>query len=620
MDLYAAIHLDPRLLFMHRIGSVFYAFRFPRIHADLAQRRRTQIRLAQRSYRQRKENTISGLSTRVLSLEHTIEDMSKVFQEFHEKAVESQALNTTVADNLADSLQRFVELAKNGTHVSAESDEGEDESGKRVSDVLSSRNVRPKEHSTRQELGSPEVAPMSLLGYQAVYDESDEETSLVNTTSFEGFENIGWDPVQRQNFEAVNKDSEQYGETTSTARLQQASQNPDRISEPAPGDQDMQQYRALIPEVIEEGRDWDPKPKNRPFISVWHPTITQAQALSSLLVARELPLPQSYSFYESSFARRLIRAAYESFLYVTDPAIINRACNFTFCFTSSPDLRKALLGLLGRSKTENLESWKNISQYHLGGAGLHFPRVRGVGIDASSEPPPDWVQDTYIGPRPPIDVETPLPSTMTMAEIIEHVGFEGEWFDANDVEHYLRTKGLYLDGLSRIVEVKEPDEAYVPRLDSGAEANQDLAGGGTVGSPFSSMDGMSPPGSPENSHKMPSLFVDGVDNDYFWDQESMRVPALSNAMPGLNMDIDHSYGQASGKAFEPVFDPKASFQGQMPTFNPKAKKFLDVEKFLESKFLLKNLSGPQFLLTRSASDLAVIRLSLSYAWVSTQCD
>ena len=52
-----------------------------------ADRRRTQIRLAQRAYRNRKETTISALKKRVGELERTIEKMNKSFLKFHDNAI-----------------------------------------------------------------------------------------------------------------------------------------------------------------------------------------------------------------------------------------------------------------------------------------------------------------------------------------------------------------------------------------------------------------------------------------------------------------------------------------------------------------------------------------------------
>jgi len=58
-----------------------------------------------------------------------------------------------------------------------------------------------------------------------------------------------------------------------------------------------------------------------------------------------------------------------------------------------------------------------------------------------------------MGPRRSTIAETPVPDSMTVKEIIEMVGFQGEWFDPNDVEHYLNSKGLVLDEQSSWAEL-----------------------------------------------------------------------------------------------------------------------------------------------------------------------
>ncbi|KAH0559870.1 hypothetical protein GP486_003618, partial [Trichoglossum hirsutum] len=57
--------------------------------ATAADRRRTQIRLAQRAYRLRKETTISTLKERLSELQSAIEDMSKSFLKFNDNAMSS---------------------------------------------------------------------------------------------------------------------------------------------------------------------------------------------------------------------------------------------------------------------------------------------------------------------------------------------------------------------------------------------------------------------------------------------------------------------------------------------------------------------------------------------------
>jgi GAF domain-containing protein len=79
-----------------------------------ADRRRTQIRLAQRAYRHRKETTISALKQQVAALQATIEQMNKTFLDLHDNLIEAgiTTSHVRVARQLKMATQEFVSLAK----------------------------------------------------------------------------------------------------------------------------------------------------------------------------------------------------------------------------------------------------------------------------------------------------------------------------------------------------------------------------------------------------------------------------------------------------------------------------------------------------------------------------
>ncbi|CRG91513.1 hypothetical protein PISL3812_08562 [Talaromyces islandicus] len=61
---------------------------------NAAERRRTQIRLAQRAYRSRKEATISSLNDRVSEIDSAVEAMARSFASFHDKLINSELLES----------------------------------------------------------------------------------------------------------------------------------------------------------------------------------------------------------------------------------------------------------------------------------------------------------------------------------------------------------------------------------------------------------------------------------------------------------------------------------------------------------------------------------------------
>ena len=176
-------------------------------------------------------------------------------------------------------------------------------------------------------------------------------------------------------------------------------------------------------------------------------------------IAEEMASPSSYSFRETSFVRRLMRSSLEA-AYMTmlnpRPEDVERLCTYAFCFLHKPMLMAYFKAVMARTAGENLELWA-VPLYHVGNAGLHYPRD---GIDASSPVPAGWAQPAPIGPSMPRRGSTPIPDSMSSSEIVDYAGVGGEWFDSNDVEQYLRTKGLKLDAQSSWVEIIDPSEDH----------------------------------------------------------------------------------------------------------------------------------------------------------------
>ncbi|KAK6496677.1 hypothetical protein TWF481_001666 [Arthrobotrys musiformis] len=93
-----------------------------------AERRRTQIRLAQRAYRQRKETTIASLKTRVEDLESTIETMLNHFFEIHDSAIEHKLVEAhpQFGQTLRSATEKILALSKEiGTSAGGGEDGGD---------------------------------------------------------------------------------------------------------------------------------------------------------------------------------------------------------------------------------------------------------------------------------------------------------------------------------------------------------------------------------------------------------------------------------------------------------------------------------------------------------------
>lgn len=79
--------------------------------ASPSDRRRTQIRVAQRAYRQRKEGTLDGLRKRVSDLTNTIEMMNDIFGDCRNRLLNAGILNDQMRD-LCDVAGQFDALVR----------------------------------------------------------------------------------------------------------------------------------------------------------------------------------------------------------------------------------------------------------------------------------------------------------------------------------------------------------------------------------------------------------------------------------------------------------------------------------------------------------------------------
>lgn len=284
------------------------------------------------------------------------------------------------------------------------------------------------------------------------------------------------------------------------------------------------------------------------------------------------PLPLSYSYQETSFARRLLRTALEgAYRLLTNPNTRTEDliyfCKHTFTWTNRKNCLQWLEDALTRTARESLEYW-GAPQLHIGGAGLHYTRT---GFDTGSSPPPGWAANSPMGPLPFMAPENPLGGSLQSANITEAIGFEGEWFDSNDVEQYLRTKGLFLDGQSSYVEldadlaVEQASEANIPMMGSPTESSRDSNG--------------YPPSPPTQD----SILLDGPvfeKNVSLWNDEMSMMPSFDELDGGSLWDTSIPPGSkelGNPGLFESTAEPL-----RKSSYSKKSKKYIDVEKFIIS--------------------------------------
>ncbi|GAD94770.1 AT DNA binding protein, putative [Paecilomyces variotii No. 5] len=116
-----------------------------------AQRRRTQVRLAQRAYRARNEANIAALKSRIAKLESALEQMGQTIVSFSDILIESQILasHPPIAESLRETVKTCLDLAKYGEECQEDiHDTQSPEHCLEVQDSINNQTL-PDNHSAR---------------------------------------------------------------------------------------------------------------------------------------------------------------------------------------------------------------------------------------------------------------------------------------------------------------------------------------------------------------------------------------------------------------------------------------------------------------------------------------
>lgn len=336
--------------------------------------------------------------------------MNKSFLNFNDNVISSGLLRSKpeLAQELRRTTERFLNLAKT---AAPDSDHEEDAMEDPVRETSPSASPRKASFSASMQptnARNHESRIEQPLGYEVTYEE------------------------------AENEDIEDI--STEANILRQSTSSPDR--------EDLERRRSTEQEwaLINTYQQYNFQvPDMSSFPNLLSPTVERPLKPQS---------PYTYSFQETTFARRLHRACLErAFRLLTNPAAdqeeLSRAFRFTFCFSNKKRMLLRFQELLKRGAGDSLENW-NVPFFRVGGAGTHYPRH-----DEQGKPiyPPNMHSPAKaFGPAPFLLVETPRDEE-TVTKMLEAIGFDGEWFDSHDVEQYLREKGIHLDGHSTFVDI-----------------------------------------------------------------------------------------------------------------------------------------------------------------------
>ncbi|KAI9785915.1 MAG: hypothetical protein M1839_008181 [Geoglossum umbratile] len=387
-----------------------------------ADRRRTQIRLAQRAYRLRKETTISSLKERVTELQSAIEGMNKSFLRFGDNAMSSGIMQERpdLVRDLREATEQFLMLARIA-NLDQENDfdeETEEGDGQDQENVVEDKPKTSSRRGTAKQSGqmppAPEGPKPDPWGYRVVQGEQ---------------------PLNRNGKRPSEPSSPEFQHDAPRRGWESASASRSPIPTTSEGTfgpvQTLQQYHAEIP---------SPDRYHDAFVS---------QQIAP-------PIPWTFSSQETTFARYLHRAAIERGYYLllspdSPPDEINRVFQFCFTWSDRNETLQRLRGMLSASTKECLEFWQ-APLTHIGGAGLRYPRKDALGNTKGLTGVTSPVRP--VGPMALANTVYAREKGLTPESILGFVGLEGEWFDCYDVESYLREKGVVLAGDSSFIEVE----------------------------------------------------------------------------------------------------------------------------------------------------------------------
>ena len=166
----------------------------------------------------------------------------------------------------------------------------------------------------------------------------------------------------------------------------------------------------------------------------------------------QLPPPPTHSYTELSLARRIHRGAAERALALISlenppPELLKNVFGFCGLYESKEAIKARLAGVIARSRKETLQQWRE-PFLHVGGAGTFYPLHES---DISGDLMPKFRTGYSMGPfSPPI-----LEASEKLHDMRCSVsGFDGEFFDPNDVEGYLRGRGLEIPPSADFVTVE----------------------------------------------------------------------------------------------------------------------------------------------------------------------
>ncbi|CAK3945749.1 Hypothetical predicted protein [Lecanosticta acicola] len=369
--------------------------RVEKLDQSIADRRRTQIRMAQRAYRQRKESTLEDLRKRVSDLTNTIELMNKAFLDCRDRLATSGLADSQTQD-MHETLEQYQNLMRCVRNPGEDMDHG-------IAPDLS----QPSSSSAMAGKDAVRASAMEPKNVASWMDQTAVDSQA--KTRISGAQCLGYTMYEPQGTKDINH-----------AMVMLNKSDPQAVTSASP----------------HHGTS------NGPALSLGGFSLGPPDSFG---VPATVTPPTTYSFNESTFAKRLHRACLEhAYQLLLDPQ--RRPATYGRVFKLSlmvKDRNKLILGikaLLSRPAHEDLDA--NATPIHVGGAGTHYPRRDANG---TFRPKKDSWNLGLVGPKTLALLESAAGDNLTADMAVEVAGFEGEWFDPYDVEGYLMEKGIHIN-------------------------------------------------------------------------------------------------------------------------------------------------------------------------------
>lgn len=385
------------------------------------ERRRTQIRLAQRAHRNRKEKAIKDLQARLDDLKDVTNEINSAYQNLFDYASQRGLLSQ--APEFGQQLQRLQSLIKQTHEDDSKLSDQESPEGNSDDNIRDAQG--PEDNAVLNEELVPSTLPTSLPTLPTTLAES-------QPLNLWGGYQVSHGPVIQQESSASTSD---FDPTLINPQLHQHQY--EIVTAPTPNNASFGTHLSVDMNFANpEFTNWATHPYNR------------------------LTGPRTMAFHEWAFARRLHRHCVErasALIHMSNPppTVISRVFGFVMLFETVDEIRHRMTATLNRIRDQPLNYWEH-PFHRLGGSGTHFSDPEYSSLSGSSN-----YQSTGFATGPFNERVTRVRDTMLgVSQYINMSGWEGTWFDSGEVETYLAQNGIVIPIAADLHAVEVPPNAF----------------------------------------------------------------------------------------------------------------------------------------------------------------